>query len=395
MSKFDDMIRGLQDTEVPQNVRTRTRETFSKLPDKQEKQVVRDKFWMKYAATAAAVMIVGTGFCYTNPILAAKIPFIGKIFTEVQQIVTFSGTFDDKAEVLNTEGSSEVEIQNPMYIAESDGITITASEVYCDGLSIFLTAEVNMEQGGLDNIAGNLLYLDGSWKIAGDKEEKMMVNNNLEGKVIDDHTFVGMLKLDLDKADVQNGVCDLQLSMIGYDDLDELDAEDISASHKYSAEWNLSVPFTVDTEAAKTIEINKESNGYCLRKIFVSPYQVIAYTDVPYTECEITKEDYAEAVKEKTGSVSGDIGLTYEEYVEEMGKSYATSCTLIYNQNGEMVTPREDIRGRSVYAVQGMDISKLYIYVFDDLDAFGEVYENGMDCDAVNQAVLFAEVDVN
>ena len=132
MSKFDDMIRGLQDTEVPQNVRTRTRETFSKLPDKQEKQVVRDKFWMKYAATAAAVMIVGTGFCYTNPALAAKIPFIGKIFTEVQQTVTFSGTFDDKAEVLNTEGSSEVEIQNPMYIAESDGITITASEVYCD-----------------------------------------------------------------------------------------------------------------------------------------------------------------------------------------------------------------------------------------------------------------------
>ena len=59
-----------------------------------------------------------------------------------------------------------------------------------------------------------------------------------------------------------------------------------------------------------------------------------------------------------------------------------------------MVTPREDIRGRSVYAVQGMDLSKLYIYVFNDLDAFGEVYENGMDCDAVKQAVLSAEVDV-
>ena len=39
MSKFDDMIRGLQDTEVPQNVRTRTRETFSKLPDKQENRL--------------------------------------------------------------------------------------------------------------------------------------------------------------------------------------------------------------------------------------------------------------------------------------------------------------------------------------------------------------------
>ena len=215
MSKFDDMIRGLQDAEVPQNVRARTRETFSKLPDKQEKQIVRAKFGMKYAATAAAVIIAGTGFCCMNPVLAAKIPFIGKIFTEVQQTVTFSGTFDDKAEVLNTESSSEVEIQNPMYIAESDGITITASEVYCDGLSIFLTAEVNMEQGGFDNISGNLLYLEGSWKLAGDNEEKMLVNNNLEGKVIDNQTFVGMLKLDLDEADLQNGVCDLQLSMIG------------------------------------------------------------------------------------------------------------------------------------------------------------------------------------
>ena len=395
MSKFDDMIRGLQDTEVPQNVSARIRETFSILPEQQERQVVRDKFWMKYAAAAAVVMIAGTGFCCTNPALAAKIPFIGKIFTEVQQTVTFSGTFDDKAEVLPVEGSSGAEIQNPVYMAESDGITITASEVYCDGLSVFLTAEVNMEQGGLDHIAGNLLYLEGRWKLAGDPEEKMLVNDNLEGKVIDDQTFVGMLKLDLDETDLQDGVCDLQLSMVGYDDLNEPDVEDISASHKYHAEWNLSVPFTVDTEAAKTIEINKESNGYCLRKVFVSPYQVIAYTDVPYTECEITEEDYKNAIKEKTGSRTGDIGLTYEEYAEEMGKSYAASCTLIYNQNGEMVTPREDIRGRSVYAVQGMELSKLYIYVFDDLDAFGEVYENGMDCDAVNQAVLSAEVDVN
>lgn len=395
MSKFDDMIRSLQDTEVPQNVRARTRETFSILPDKQEKQVVRDKFGMKYAAAAAAVMIAGTGFFCTNPALAAKIPFIGKIFTEVQQTVTFSGTFDEKAEVLNTEGSSEAEIQNPRYTAESDGITIAASEVYCDGLSIFLTAEVSMERGGLDHISGDILYLDGNWKLAGDNEEKKLINNNLEGKVIDDQTFVGMLKLDLDETDLLNGICDLQLSMIGYDNLNELDAEDIAVSHKYNAEWNLNVPFTVDTEAAKTIEVNKESNGYCLRKVFVSPYQVIAYTDVPYTEYEITEEDYKEVMKEKTGNISDDIGLTYEEYTEEMGKSYATSCTLIYNQNGEMVTPREDIRGRSVYAVQGMDISKLYIYVFDDLDAFGEVYENGMDCDAANQAVLFAEVDVN
>lgn len=377
MEKLDDMIRGLQDTEIPQKIRARTRETFSKLPDKQEEAAARDKFWRKYAvAAAAAVIVTGAGFCYTNPALAAKLPLIGKIFAEVQQTVTFSGVFDDQVETLAAADSAEEEIQDAAYQAESGGIAITASEVYCDGLSLYLTAQVDMEQGGLDHIAGNLLYLGGNWKLDGDTEEKDLLGDHLEGKAIDNRTFVGMLKLDLDEKDLQNGICDLHLTMIGYDDRNELDAEDLSVSHKYNAQWNLRVPFTVDTEAAKTIEINKESGGYCLRKVFVSPYQVITYTDVPYTEQEITKKTNEETMQ--------------KSYV----KPYAASCTLVYNQDGEMVTPTEDVRGRSVHAVQGMDISKLYIYVFDDPDVFGEVYENGMDCDAINRAVPSAEVDV-
>lgn len=392
MSKFNDMIHGLQDTEVPQYIKERTKKTLENLPDFQETKKAQKRNWMKYVATAAAVMITGIGICWANPALAAKLPFIGKIFEEVQSMVTFSGTFDKKAEVL--EENSEMKPSRGVYTAESDGITITASEVYCDGLSVFLTAEVYMEKGGFNQMAGKVLYLDGSWKLSGDQEEKNLINQNLEGKVIDDQTFAGMLKIDLEDRNLEKGICDLRLSMIGYDDLSRTKEENIEAFHTYKAEWKLRIPFTIDTSASKSFEINKENKGYCLKEVFVSPYQVVAYTDVPYTEEKITREDYEKEMEEKTADTDyEDIGISYEEYVEQVGKTYGFSGTVIFDKNGKMLTPREEIKGRSVKAVQGADISKLYIYVFDDLDAMIEVSEKGMDCDAVKQAVVNTEVE--
>lgn len=386
MSKFDDMICGLQqDTEVPKAVWAKYTDTLSKLPDKQEERSANKNHWTKYTASAAAVVIVGSVVCYSNPALAAKIPLIGNIFKEVQQTSTFSGEYDDKAKVLELDNTEA---------AEDNGVTITASEVYCDGLSIFLTAEVDVEKGELDDIPGGLVYLNGSWKLAGDTEERKLINNNLEGKAIDDHTFIGMLKLDLDETEVQSDTMELKLSMVGYDDINELDGEDLSAFHKIHGEWKLNIPFTVDTEAVQTIRVNKENKGYCLDKVFVSPYQVISYTDVPYVEEEITRDEYEKAMEEKTGGSAEDSGISYEEFAEQMGKTYAECGTLIFNQDGEQLTPTEEIRGRSVNAVQDMEISKLYIYVFDDFGAMMKMSEEGMDSGAAELAVIAEEVTV-
>lgn len=210
---------------------------------------------------------------------------------------------------------------------------------------------------------------------------------------MDDHTFVGMMKLDLEEQNLQEGVLELQFSMVGYDDKNEADAEDISASHKIQGVWSLELPFTADTEAVQEIPVNKEENGYRLDKVFLSPYQVIAYTDVPYTENEVSREEYESVMREKTGG-SDDFGITYEEYVEQNSKTYSQCNTIIFNQDGEMLTPTEEIYGRSVNAVQGMDITKLKIYMFDDLELWAQVYEEGAESEAVDQAVLSAEIDL-
>lgn len=49
----------------------------------------------------------------------------------------------------------------------------------------------------------------------------------------------------------------------------------------------------------------------------------------------------------------------------------------------------------SVNAVQGMDITKLKIYMFDDLELWVQVYEEGAESKAVDQAVLSAEIDLS
>ena len=53
-------------------------------------------------------------------------------------------------------------------------------------------------------------YLRGEWNLSEDSESNALSNDNLEGKVIDDHTFVGMLKLNLPDYKSENG----ELSLI-------------------------------------------------------------------------------------------------------------------------------------------------------------------------------------
>ena len=91
----------------------------------------------KGTAAAAAAAVVGTlGLGYFNPVLAAKIPLIGKIFEEVGDDATYSGDYAEKKTVLTNEDYGG-KLDTSDYTVSDQGITLTASEAYCDGYSIF------------------------------------------------------------------------------------------------------------------------------------------------------------------------------------------------------------------------------------------------------------------
>lgn len=413
MMQFDEVLERIgSNNEVPEQVWKKLDHALNDLPDHEETPSLRScGRGRRYAAAAAAAVTIGSALCISDPALAAKIPFIGRIFEEVENEIPFSGNYSEKAETLaqTAEKDEEGDQQTAPGIVKTDaGITFTASEVYCDGSSVFLTAQIEVEQGGLEDLPAHyiddgsdtaeMMYLRGEWDLAGEGAKKLS-NDDLEGKVIDDHTFIGMLKLNLEDHRSGNGELSLRLSSIGWDDVTMADAESISESYRIDGRWDLDIPFTVDTGSMKEIAVGQEGEGFTLEKVFISPYQVVTYVDVPFEEREITREEYEALMPEKTGGTE-DPGITYEEYAKQAGRTYPFWNTVICDQDGEMLFSEPEDVGKTVAAVDGRDISTLHIFVFNDADADLEIEQSRLGNGTVDMkraeetAVISAEIEV-
>ena len=346
------------------------------------------------AAVAAAIIGIG-GLGYFNPVLAAKIPLIGKIFEKVEEDVTYSGDYTDKGTVLTNE-DYEGNLDTSDYSVSDKGITLTASEVYCDGYSIFLT--VNVEAEGADfahipehytgmNVADNRtaagFYISGTWSVDGNTPE--LLENTFEGEVIDAHTFVGMLKMDFTKKFEASGELNFKVDGLGYDDDRMLDSEEISASHWTDGNWNIILPVEVNGNDVKTIEVGEKEGNITLDNVVVSPYQIIVHATTPGEHRELTDD-----MREKL--LSKDPDLTDAEMFEIIGWSYEPCYTVVFNQDGESLYLDMELTGRAMFAVQGKEINSLHIFIFDNVADCTQMEEEGMNSSAADKAVISKEI---
>jgi len=403
MRKYEDFIEGLKgDVEVPSEVSRKVDKTLANLPDVpvgKGKNKVRK--WITAIASTAAILALSSGLLIANPVLAAKIPIIGKIFERVEDNVTYSGDFKDKADVLTAEPEdAEVNVEtdeagetaeiaaDTTYVVEDQGMTFTASEVYCDGHSLYLTAKVESKDGGFTNMTGYMNEEGTGERVKhmyawGDGQtDKGIYGENtgqsLEGEVLDDNTFVGMMKLDLAQMVSEDGTFDLKLSMLGFDDYEHSESEDIDVTHRYDGSWELSIPYTVDKTSAKTIEVNEAAdNGLKIDKVFVSPYQVLVYLDAPYTQpnsdSDTSREQYEELWGEKNEEMLSDGDTenvkTYEEWLND--KEYNMEWDIaIFNQDDVRLQwwdiSLRDEQWVARCATGGADVSKLQIFIGDE-----------------------------
>lgn len=237
---------------------------------------------------------------YFNPVLAAKIPVIGKIFEKVEDRVTYSGDYADKGTVLTNEDPAG-NLDTSDYSVSDKGITLTASEIYCDGYSVFLAVNIEAEDADFThipehytgvNVADNRtaagFYIGGTWSV--DRNLSEQLKNTFEGEIIDSHTFAGMLKVELAEKASRNGELCLNVNGLGYDDDRMLDNEEISASHWTDGSWNMVLPFEVNETGVKTIEVGKKKGDIALNDVVVSPYQVIVHTTTPGKQRELTDD---------------------------------------------------------------------------------------------------------
>ena len=351
------------------------------------------------AAAAVTMAIVGIGgLGYFNPALAAKIPLIGKIFEKVEDDIIYSGDYSDKETVL-TEEDYAGNLDTSDYSASDKGITLTASEVYCDGYSIFLTVNIEAEEADFthipehytgmhvtDNRTAAGFYIDGTWSVDGNASERF--ENTFEGEVIDSHTFAGMLKMNLAQKAVNNSKLNLNINGLGYDDDRMLDGEEISASHWTEGSWEIVLPFEVDESDVKTIEVGEQKGNITLENVVISPYQVIVHATTPGEQRELTDDR-----REKL--LSKDPDMTDAEMFALLGYSYEPCYTICFNQDGEMLYADTEMAGRAGFAVQGKEIKTLYIFLFDNLDHWAKMEQEGMNSSVADKAVISREIHVD
>ena len=288
---------------------------------KQEARHARRKKLLITCGSMAAAFAAAIVFCVSNPSLAAKLPLIGSLFSDLEDNFTYPGDYSDHASVLTTtaptDAASETvsESQSPAdteapaeapYSVTDHGITLTASEIYSDGLSVFLTMEVHTEEAMGWHYQydedGNLLRNEDGSLVKQEEDVPFYLNPSvsLDGttpstgdssftRQIDDHTYHVIMKYDLDSdllAASASHTLNWSARSIGADFYDSEgnpvfnEANPLDASFWVRGNWTLSLPFTVESGVIKTYDgLNPDNQILAASTVKVSPYQVqILYT---------------------------------------------------------------------------------------------------------------------
>lgn len=199
------------------------------------------KAWKKVIGgfgAAAAAFILAVVFCAANPSLASEIPVLGSIFNKMQGIFTFGGIPQDEITYLQEEQDAGVDESESMdsrssssigqmmleqsvgaadiwetsdntvqsrYQAADQGLTVMLTEYYASNQAVFIGVKVESDEAFPEMVTFAAdphyqllqLYTTETYSF---RDEADTVNGfrHLEGRLVDEHTFEGVMRIDYD-----------------------------------------------------------------------------------------------------------------------------------------------------------------------------------------------------
>ena len=196
----------------------------------------------KTALGLTAAAAVFSAVCITNPAFAENIPLVGNVFKQLGNSLGFYGDYSKYAKQLTDstedalsadadgrqEGSSnsqnaQAEDQNTTendnsdktkdnesYSKTVDGTTVTLSEVYCNELAMYLSMTIHTE----DKFPDTFITSDGKPNIKLSENSTVkydymdgksnLFNAYLDGKMLDDNTYAGVLRIPVEDMTVDD-----------------------------------------------------------------------------------------------------------------------------------------------------------------------------------------------
>lgn len=276
---------------------------------------------------ALACVVILSVVLISNPALAAKLPLIGNIFSRVQDEQIYSGDYASIADVPDETQSFE-----------SNGITVTLSEISCTDMALNATVIIESEepfseefqknaQGFNENGDANRLTMEfeQTMDFAGIKDE---TSDHITGHMEDDHTFIGAFRIDFSlypygELEIPDSFTwDLKIHSIRC--LDETGVVFLAEGDN----WEFSNVVKKKEIDVRTVEVNQAApNGVVITDIVISPYEAVI------------NEDYNEAL----------IQPGYEEY--------DSLQSVMLDGSGKEITDKA-----GMFSTQDYDLSKITVY---------------------------------
>lgn len=291
---------------------------------------------MLYGLTStAAVMVLIFAVGLSNPVWAANLPVIGGVFEKIQEIWRYGRVPEEEIISLTTEEDETEKIQEEVYPYQmtSSGITIKLTEYYATNQAIFLGMKIESEEafpGFYKPEENNLLVqLFAEADVSYDEENLGLGDGYLEGVQIDEHTYEGVLRVDLKNKEIPS---DFEMDFIlsnGYLYFANPDKTGLQ-NETFEIEGVIeNIPIELKSDEGKVIEINEVNElGIGLQSIKISPVELIIY---PINENNLEEL------------------LTFEVALDSEGRK------LDWGYN-------DGIGFKTVHAIEGRDISTITVY---------------------------------
>ncbi len=249
------------------------------------------KIWKKAVGIAAAcAVVVGAAGTAANPVLAKQI--FSRVFGNLIDISEKEESWVGQNKVYTkiaenafpAQGETDKYQDSKDYVTtvEDNGVTVSVSDVYCDGYSLYYTLAMTTDNEDLNKADTILLYKqngDFSLPKVESEDGKRLDTGCTWGslKKSEDGSFVGMLEISFSndnfyakeqqeklKSEIeQKGrlVVDCPVEVLTGVLNQEAEDQCLVETACVEGKWNLKFPVTVDNADNQTFEINQEDNG--------------------------------------------------------------------------------------------------------------------------------------
>lgn len=228
-------------------------------------------------ATIAASLVALITLGIANPALAAKIPIIGGVFEAIEKNIYFPGSYSQYSNSVNE-------------TTYSNDIEVTLSEILCDGQSLYVTYIIHNEEGFKYTSLGDSGKMDMNQLITEEAYNKVDFTDEeldnsgiagLEGKFINENTFVGVEKYNL--ALLEEEIPDKFTFQTKINLIENYGVSDSDTSYYKRGTWAFKVPVTVNKDLRKVLGLNGkdiESDVVKIKSISITPFDMVI--DVKY-----------------------------------------------------------------------------------------------------------------